>query len=378
MFLGKPGGGKSFGALRDIVDEIVNGHRRIVTNLSLDIGALSEWIQKNFPDADFDPHKRIRLLTDSESKRFWMARGPRLNVDPKTADTSIAEGHFGIVTPRMHGVLFVIDECHLHFDARQWKENGLELTYYNSQHRKFNDEVIFVTQFLDLVDKRVKGFAQEYVYFVNNGLQRFMTHFRLPSFFTVKTYSSPKTGGAKNPDMATARYQLDVTLAACYDTSAGVGIPGRKKHETNRVKGLPIYWIVVPACGIAALLFYTPDLMTRGVIAAVDRAPSVGGVDTGTAHPGNQRPPSPMGGPAVPPPTANVALDPAKVAVPAEVYVRSVMLSAHGAYVTLSNGQLLQNGAGLARISKHYVYDIEGKRYRRYPSPPAPQAPPVT
>lgn len=380
MFLGKPGGGKSFGALRDIVDEIVNGNRTIVTNLALDVGALSAWIQLNHPEADFDPVKRIRLLDDTETKRFWMYRGPRKVVEEATANPAI-EGHFGVVPKHMFSVLYVIDECHIHFDARCWKENGLQLTFYNSQHRKYNDEVIFVTQFLDLVDKRVKGFAQDYVYFVNNGLQRFMTHFRLPSYFTVKTYSRAQADGPrKDSPQASTRYQLDVTLASCYDTSAGVGIPGRKKHEANRIKGLPIYWIIVPIVALGFVLVKAPDVATKGIM---------GVLDTGQPVRSATEKPSAGGGQgqdrlgAVPLPTGSTAPAPASPGVhqpqtpeapPVPVFVRSVAILGKKAIVTLTDGRTFTRGTGLLAITDDYVFTKDGRSYQRVgvlPSPPS-------
>jgi len=370
MFLGKPGGGKSYGALKDIVEEILNGHRRIVTNLSIDVGALSAWIQKNYPDADFDPLKRFRLLTDTETKTFWMCRGPQADVDPKTADDKIALGHFGTVTPDQLGVLYVIDEAHIHFDARAWAQTGHQLTYYNSQHRKYQDEVVFVTQFLELIDKRVKGFAQDYVYFVNNGLQRFMTYFRLPKYFTVKSFGKPRSGGTQDVPMAVWRYQLDPTLAACYDTSAGVGIPGRKKIEVNRIKGLPIFWIAVPVLAVAVALFYIPDVMTKGVKAALDRgqpkpATKTAPADTApTSHQGVDGLPTPKGGGNPPAPTAPTpAVDSGPP--PARVYVRSVARAGKDAIVTLTNGEIITKATGLAAISNDYVYLLDGTKYQR-------------
>lgn len=367
MFLGKPGGGKSFGALKDIVDELVLGTRTVVTNLAVDVGALSAWIQKNYPHADFDPVKRFRLMTDAETRTFWFIRGPNKQVDGSTADKSV-EGHYGVVPSDMFNVLYVIDECHLHFDARSWAKNGAQLTFYNSQHRKFNDEVIFVTQFLDLVDKRVKGFAQDYVYFVNNGLQRFMTHFRMPKYFTVKTYSRPQSdGGRKDQHQAAARYQLDPTLAACYDTSAGVGIPGRQQREISRMRGVPIYFIVVPVIALGYFLTKAPDLATQGVMNVLETGqPKPAAADLGTQNAALMAP-SPNGRPSGEVATLPTVASGPLAGPPPPVYVHSVAVQGRKALVTLSDGQILSKGTGLLAITEDYVYTKDGSRYpRRY------------
>jgi len=360
LFLGKPGGGKSYGALCDIVDEIVNGNRVVVTNLSLDAGALSAWIQANHPEADFDPCTRLRLLSDAESKRFWLHRRPGFSLSPLTKEDELAGRWFKIPEDKM-GVLYVIDECHIHFDARCWAENGLSLTYYNSQHRKFNDEVIFVTQFLDLVDKRVKGFGQDFVYFVNNGLQRFMTHFRLPSYFTVKTYQKPRTGNGQDSPGAVKRYKLDPTLAACYDTSAGVGIPGRKKVEVNRVKGLPIYWMIIPIAACCVLVWYAPNLITKGTIAVVDSGRSE---DAGKQQTPAGVPQAQMGG--TPQGTGTTQA----VAPSVPVYVKSYAYRGNDCLVTLSDGRTLARGQGLLVLTSNFAISNTGERYPVYRVPP--------
>src|SRR5690606_31834193 len=119
------------------------------------------------------------LLSVEESRRFWLhridARGLHVDLDDVTRDDEKRGRNvdYEVITgpnrdalaagrPRVYpGIDYVIDECHVFFDARAWAESGLSLTYYNSQHRKLDDNVTFVTQFLELIDKRVKSFSQE-------------------------------------------------------------------------------------------------------------------------------------------------------------------------------------------------------------------------
>ena len=58
---------------------------------------------------------------------------------------------------------------------------------------------------------------------------------------------------SKEP-MSTREFSLDVAgLAACYDTSAGVGVTGRGDADRGRrLKGIP-FWVVYPA-GAAVVL----------------------------------------------------------------------------------------------------------------------------
>lgn len=368
IFTGKPGGGKSYGAIKDVLDEAVNGRRVIVTNLSIDVGRFSAFVQKHHPEADFDPCKRLRILTPDETKKFWRYRRPGVELPGRLGHQ---QGDCTI-EPQYYGCLYVIDEAHVHFDARAWAETGLELTFYNSQHRKFDDEVVFITQFLDLLDKRVRGFCQEYVYFTNHGLQRYLTYFRQPAYFTVKTYLKPLTGapGADFPQAA-SRYTLDVELASCYDTSAGVGIPGRGKPEVNRVKGVNLFWIVIPVLIACAILYKTPDLVSKGLTTAIERstpqtvlpkasdAPKaketgstgrllVGG--RGGVAGGDERHPPAVAAKAPEPPQA-------------PVYVKSYALKKGRALVTLSDGREFTNLTGVVAVTPDFVVLKDGSVY---------------
>ena len=285
--IGKPGGGKSLYSLRQIVRYLVSTDNSIITNLSIRLPQLQEYLSKNHPDKDIDVNKRIRLLDVEQSRRFWLYRIDSDGLDHdlkgvtreeeksgKSVDfQAICEANKECLTkgiPRKYpGVFYVIDECHVFFDSRAWAESGLSLTFYNSQHRKLNDDVMFITQFLELIDKRVKSFSQEFIELRNNGAEKFMTVFRGPSFFTARHYQSPPTGG-RNVATEVHRFSLDIPLANCYDTSAGVGISGVGAPETKRKKGLNIAWIAVPAFGALALLYYFPDMLAAGIMSSAD------------------------------------------------------------------------------------------------------------
>lgn len=262
MFLGKPGGGKSYGALLDALEEATRGDRVIVTNLSIDPGKLSAFVQRHHPDAEFDPNQRLVVLTQEQARRFWLYRGPAVLVPDVTKEQEKLGQFPDFAKYAGNGCLFIIDEAHVLFDARAWAESGLSLTYYNSQHRKLNDEVIFVTQFLELIDKRCRGFAQSFHYFRNGAAEMLFTFFRAPSYFLVKVYQRPPTGMMDTPSEV-HRYTLNKELADCYDTSAGVGISGRKKPEEKKKRGLHFAWVVVPMVALLCAMWFGPDLLAR-------------------------------------------------------------------------------------------------------------------
>lgn len=264
VFVGKPRAGKSSGALKEIIAELINGQRFVVTNLSIDMGKLAAFLDKRYPANKVDLHFRLRLLTNHQCKQFWLYRNAT-DVLPGVTKEQEDKGifpDFGLFAG--NGVFFVIDEAHIMFDSRSWQESGKTLTFYNSQHGKLNDETIFITQFVELIDKRVRGFAQEFWYFRNAKMAKVYTFFRAPGSFIVKVYEKPVTGHGDPPANEVHKYPLDKEMCDCYDTSAGVGITGRNKPEHNQKKGLSIWWISVPVILAAVAIHQAPDLMFRG------------------------------------------------------------------------------------------------------------------
>lgn len=289
--VGKPGGGKSYYSLRHIAQYLAFTSGSVVTNLSIDIPKLEAYCASKYPHV-IDVSKRLRLLDEKQAPRFWLYRldsqglhvdlqgvtreqekeGQRVNFDKITQANRDALEHGKLrVYP---GILYVIDECHVFFDARAWAENGFSLTFYNSQHRKLEDDVLFVTQFLELVDKRVKGFSQEFIYLRNNGAEKFLTLFRGPSYFIAKHYQRPPSGLQDFPSEV-HRFTLDLALAACYDTSAGVGIRGVGRPESNKKRGLSVAWIALPVLLAMFLLHQGPEWLASAAV-GTERGKSIG------------------------------------------------------------------------------------------------------
>lgn len=353
MFVGKPGGGKSYGALLDIIEELVRGDRVVVTNLSILPGELNALLAVRHPEWAGDIHQRLVLLTAEETKRFWLVRGP--GPDGRLADVSREDEKAGrfpdFASKAGPGCLYVIDEAHVPFDARGWAESGQSLTYYNSQHRKLNDELIFVTQFIELVDKRIRGFAQDYRFFRNNGVERVFTFFRLPAYFTCKVYQRPPSGMTDAPS-ETHRYRLDVAIAACYDTSAGVGISGRRRPEVKKKGGLAVGWLSLPVFGLLAALYYVPELLSKGLTRAttLDRSEVPGSASVAAV--------SPVSAPVV---VAPSSVSSAVVSAP-DLTVSGVVRLGGRINVILSDGRVLtERDAELQRVERNSV-TIDGRK----------------
>jgi len=264
IYTGKPRGGKSYRCHeKEFLAEVIYGERIIVTNLAILLPEFLAYLAKHHPSVNWDPHKKLRILSHEETQHFYLRR--TLDPSQDLKHTTLAEQKakifpdFGSVAGS--GVLYILDEAHVYFDARCWAEAGPTLTYYNSQHAKLNDRVVFVTQFMELLDKRVKGFAQSVSIVRNYSKERFLTVFSMPRVFEERVFPREPLRG-DIPETINV-FRLDPELAATYDTTQGVGITGRRMPERAEKRGLPL-WLIVPAVIAAgAAVFYLSEWPLR-------------------------------------------------------------------------------------------------------------------
>jgi len=380
LFVGTPGASKTYSALRvEIVPELVYGQRLIITNAPLFVDKLNAWLAVNHPEWKDDINLRVRLITEEQTKEFYRYRGMVDDIGHVTREDALRGKHLPYGENRGPGVLYVIDEAHIPFDSREWATTGPELTYYNSQHRKLNDELVFITQFEKLVDVRVRGFVQQFVYLNNNGMEKFWSFFQKPNTFTMEIHRKPPSIGSP-PPMEKRTFRMDYTLANCYDTSAGVGITGRKMPETRRKKGLNMWWLTVPALAVVYLLSQAPNWVTKGAHALTGMGDKV--VDKAQASmkekTGVQRGPAPLP-PAVPGETQRPAINNSPGVPPGEpVYATGFLVGPTGIIVLLSDGSRKATAPGVYETIRIHgtVYEFKPKPRPVQPAYVPPGEPP--
>jgi len=353
-FIGSPGGGKTYGALKDMRDELLYGHRLCITNMPVHVDRLNAHLQKYDQEAAPDLNQRLRIISDDDAKEFYRFRGVA-GIHPKVDRAqSLAGNH---VNYTESSCAYYIDEAHIMFDAREWTQTGPELTFYTSQHRKLDDDCVFITQHPDQLEKRVRMLSQEFWIFNNFGMEKFATYFQKPSWFSCEVHRRIPTGLNPIPAQAVYRYKLDKELADCYDTSAGVGIVGRKTHEKKPKESFSIYWLAVPLVVAAFALYQAPELLTRVVNSALS-----GTAKDATAKIEEKSPPAQTGGALSP--STPIPSTPATPDIPSRpLYVKSYAIRNGEAIVTLSDGQILTKETGLVRITKSMAYMKDGTKY---------------
>lgn len=250
---GKPGGGKTLYSVRLILDELLYGDRMILTNVPLNVGRLNEYIQTQTSKV-VDVVGRVWVLSDEEAAKFWTLRPDGVRIKQLSKEAWQRGDLPSYAEVKDHGVMYVLDEIHNYFGARQWAETGRDVIFYLSQHRKLGDTVVCITQAIGNVDKQFRSVTQDFTFIRNLGKEKY-GKFRLPQLFIRKSYSSPPTDTTE--PMETGTFRLDVSgLASCYDSAAGVGIHGKMADRNERKSGLP-FWAYFVAVGLLVLfLFY--------------------------------------------------------------------------------------------------------------------------
>lgn len=139
-FTGTPGSGKTYDAVRKIVDNLRLG-RVIYTNVEgMDAPECLEMIKMVAGLSDYGLAKHLRFLERSQVQEFW------LHVSP--------------------GCLIVLDEVQNDFNAREWQsQKNVYFNTWASTHRHHGFDVILITQSIQRIDTAVRALVEwTYVY----------------------------------------------------------------------------------------------------------------------------------------------------------------------------------------------------------------------
>jgi len=267
---GKPGGGKSMYGVKLILEELTLGRRTVITNLPLRVGEVNRYIQEHTEKA-VDVVSRVWILDDDQTAQFWTFRPGGVRIPKLTADQWARGQRPSYADVSDDGVMYVIDEVHNFFGARQWAETGRDVLFYLSQHRKLGDTVVCITQAIGNVDKQFRSVTQDFTFLRNLSKEKY-GFLRLPSIFIRKTFSSPPSDTTQ--PMETGTFRLDTRgIGALYDSAAGVGIHGRAADTAERKKGG--HWslfFVGLAILVVVVFFALPDAIGSMFLTPQERA----------------------------------------------------------------------------------------------------------
>lgn len=134
-FEGTPGSGKSYDAVRKIVDNLKAG-RRVYTNIDgLDLDEQREHIKIYAELDDYEFKNRLHHLDIAQTREFWK--------------------HV------KQGSLVVIDETQNFFNSRDWnKDSNREVTAWASTHRHHGFDVVLITQDITRIDSALRSLVE--------------------------------------------------------------------------------------------------------------------------------------------------------------------------------------------------------------------------
>jgi len=256
---GKPGGGKSYLGVKQICEELKDekSTRYIVTNISLKLPELAEWCHKNCSH-EVNLQDRIRILDEAQTGEFWKFEPNRVWDERKKFHTGEGKNRREYDVPNFdgrgeRGTLYVIDEVHVHFGAREWQQTGTDCTWFLTQHRKLGCDVIFITQHPEQTDKALRRLAQEYMT-VRNLSREPVMGFRAGNLFRyIRSLNSPNTPNAAPFESGFVKLRPE-EYGQLYDTTAGVGIAGRVAPRQEK-RGRSLWWLVIPVVAILAVMW---------------------------------------------------------------------------------------------------------------------------
>jgi zona occludens toxin (predicted ATPase) len=131
-FVGTPGSGKSYEAVKKILDNVALG-RTVYSNIDgLGESHCIEYQKIYLKISDFNFHKKINYLNNEQMQHFW-----------------------DFVTP---GSLVVIDEAHTLFSNRDWSsEANRGFSIWATHHRHEGSDAILVSHSIEKIDKHVRS-----------------------------------------------------------------------------------------------------------------------------------------------------------------------------------------------------------------------------
>lgn len=242
---GKPGAGKSYFATRLIIAEITKGNNRpIVSNVPINVRRLREYCGKDF--------YYYPLETYTDNKAFFTNRGSYHITDLPTSENIDFKP---LIREDDDGVLFIIDEAHLYFNARNWKNMPQATISYITTIRHIGDSLVWMCQKFSDIDSQIRGKTQAF-HLLRNLEKEKLGMFKRGTGFRCYQYQNERDIEAHGAQGTMAsqdfNYPFELKVAECYNTSLF-----NKAHDKKyRIKAIPLNYVVYAVITIAVCLLY--------------------------------------------------------------------------------------------------------------------------
>lgn len=212
VFEGTPGSGKSYDVACKTIDNLKLG-RIIYTNLEgMELPECKEAIKSITGLNDYALAKQLHYLNKNQCKDFWN------HIEP--------------------GCLVIIDEAHLFFNARKWKDDSNQgFADWASTHRHHGYDCYLITQRIEKLDSQARSCAEwTYVYRKVNMLGNLFK-----KTYRVHSYAGDDTSGEC---LSKSIRTYDSRIFRCYQSYVAKDIKevGVQKHA-NILKH-PVFYAI--------------------------------------------------------------------------------------------------------------------------------------
>ena len=149
-FTGVPGGGKSLHAAQEIMDAITKKGIPVIANFDVN-----------------RPKFQKALVKRKELGTYYHI--PNASMKPETL-IEFSKAHYKEKKFSENGILLIIDEAQLMFNARTWNDaERADWVYFFTNSRHFGYRVILICQFLEMLDKQIRSVIETEVKHRNMG-----------------------------------------------------------------------------------------------------------------------------------------------------------------------------------------------------------------
>jgi len=230
-FTGTPGSGKSYEAVKKILDNLML-NRVVYTNIDgIFDPECQEMIKSYCGLSDLALFRLLRPIEADQIQNFWM------HVEP--------------------GALIVLDEIHKHFSNRDWqKEENKAFGFWASTHRHHGYDVVLITQNIERVDAAVRSLLEwNYVYRKVNFLGAVVKR-----SYLCYAYSGDDTSGKP---LATDRRSYHPSIFRCYKSYVSKDIKEMPIMKHVNVLRHPVFFAIpIVLCLTIYMVFFKSSLGT--------------------------------------------------------------------------------------------------------------------
>lgn len=166
FFVGTPGSGKTYEAVKKIIDNLRLG-RVVCTNIDgMDQPKQQEYIKALLDLDDYTFSQLFRFLSPAEVTSFWKTKEVKTTRYLPNDETEVVTKQ-ELICPS--GSLIVLDEVHKYFNCRSWNDKAkgevnIQMADWASTHRHQGYDLVLITQDIEKVEKQVRSLT-EWCYF---------------------------------------------------------------------------------------------------------------------------------------------------------------------------------------------------------------------